>query len=252
MSQWMSPDERQPTQVALIRQSLQEQIRAGLLRPGMRLPSERALSERFATTRITLKEALAVLETEGQIYREERRGWFVAPPRLIYDPRTKSHFQAMVESQGRVATTRVLQAGPVVANAELCQRMGLAPLSPLLKICRVRSLDSRDVLYVEHYLLPERFPSLLETDLTCSLTRLYAERYGIGYGQSTFDILPTAAHGPVARALGLPQGAPLLQICRLNLDERGRLIDCDMEYWRQDAVVIRIQSDPLPPDSALS
>ena len=48
--------------------------------------AERALSERFATTRITIKEALSSLEADGLIYRAERRGWFVAPPRLTYDP----------------------------------------------------------------------------------------------------------------------------------------------------------------------
>ena len=48
-----------------------------------RLPSERQLSEEYSTTRITLREALALLESRGEIYRELRRGWFIAPPRLV-------------------------------------------------------------------------------------------------------------------------------------------------------------------------
>lgn len=244
MHSWTSPDANSlaTTQMAQIRQALLEQINAGLLLPGTRLPSERELSERFATTRITLKEALAALEAEGKIYREERRGWFVASARFIYDPRYKSHFQAMVEAQNRQVTTRVQSAGLIVAPVGLCQQLLLPPLSAMLQINRVRQLDGRSVLYVEHYLLPSRFPGLLDCDLEQSLTRLYAEQYGIRYGRSCFDIVPGAARGAVARGLNLADGAPVLLITRINYDEQGRLIDCDREYWRHDAVAIRIES----------
>lgn len=97
------------------------------------------------------------------------------------------------------------------------------------------------VLYVEHYLLPSRFPGLLDCDLEQSLTRLYAEQYGIRYGRSCFDIVPGAARGAVARGLNLADGAPVLLITRINYDEQGRL-STDREYWRHDAVAIRIES----------
>ena len=64
--------------VTAIGQVLQEQLDHGLLAPGSKLPAERKLSELFGTTRITVREALLQLEAQGQIYREERRGWFVA------------------------------------------------------------------------------------------------------------------------------------------------------------------------------
>ncbi len=240
---WTSPAEVQGlTQAAQIRQTLQAQIDAGLLLPGSRLPSERELSERFATTRITLKEALAALEAEGQIYREERRGWFVATPRFVYDPRYKSHFHAMVEAQQRQIETRVLHAGSVLATPAQCRQLALPPLSNLLRIGRVRQIDARNVVYVEHFLLPARFPDLLSHDLSQSLTRLYADHYGIRYGRAQFDIVSSAARGTVARALNLADGAPVLLITRINYDEQGALIDCDCEYWRHDAVVIRIDS----------
>ena len=94
--------EEAPRTVTAICRALQEQIDHGLLPEGGRLPAERALSELFETTRITLREALGQLEAEGLIYREERRGWFVSPRRLAYNPLVRSHFHAMVREQGRV------------------------------------------------------------------------------------------------------------------------------------------------------
>lgn len=67
-----------PRAVTTICHALQEQIEHGLLPHGSKLPAERKLSEVFATTRITLREALLQLEAQGLIYREERRGWFIS------------------------------------------------------------------------------------------------------------------------------------------------------------------------------
>ncbi|WP_038830520.1 GntR family transcriptional regulator, partial [Pseudomonas aeruginosa] len=50
-------DEALPTVTAICR-ALSEQIGHGLLPAGGKLPAERKLSELFATTRITLREAL--------------------------------------------------------------------------------------------------------------------------------------------------------------------------------------------------
>jgi DNA-binding GntR family transcriptional regulator len=91
--------ESAPRAVTAICLALQEQIEHGLLSAGCQLPAERKLSEVFATTRITLREALLQLEAKGLIYREERRGWFISPPRLLYDLVQRSHFHAMVHAQ---------------------------------------------------------------------------------------------------------------------------------------------------------
>ncbi len=73
-------DGRSSSKCEQICQTLRRYIGSGQLGAGQQLPAERALSERFATTRITIKEALSSLEADGLIYRAERRGWFVAPP----------------------------------------------------------------------------------------------------------------------------------------------------------------------------
>ncbi|QBF27976.1 UTRA domain-containing protein [Pseudomonas tructae] len=231
-----------PRAVTAICHALQEQIEHGLLSPGCKLPAERKLSEVFDTTRITLREALVQLEARGLIYREERRGWFVAPQRLTYDLIERSHFHAMVRAQGREAHTELLSARLLPAAASVCARLQLAPLSSVIQICRVRRIDGRAVLYAEHYLNPEYFPGILEHDLSRSLTELYADLYGIEYGRVRFEILPTALPVAAALALKVSAGSPGLHITRVNSDQHGRLIDCDLEYWRHDAIRIKAEA----------
>ena len=226
--------------VTTIGQVLQEQIDHGLLAPASKLPAERKLSELFGTTRITVREALLQLEAQGQIYREERRGWFVSPPRLAYNLMQRSHFHAMVSAQGRVPTTEVISARLQPASAAVCARLQLPAFSSVIQICRARRIDGRLVLYVEHYLNPQYFPQILDFDLTQSITELYARHYDLHYGRVRFEIVPTALPAEAAATLKVSTGSPGLRIERINYDQHERLIDCDLEYWRHDAIHVGV------------
>ncbi|MDH4555168.1 UTRA domain-containing protein [Pseudomonas sp. BN417] len=227
--------------LTVIYQALREQMDRGLLRRGSKLPSERQMCEVFSTTRITLREALGQLEAQGLIYREERRGWFVSPQRLVYNPLVRSHFHAMVAEQGRVPATEVLGVGLIPASVDICERLELPALSRVYQIRRARRVDGRLVLYVEHYLNPSYFPGIDEFDLTRSLTDLYASRYNIRYGRVRFEMVPTILPAEAAAPLKASVGSPALQIIRINRDQSGRLIDCDVEYWRHDALQVNVE-----------
>src|SRR5688572_9560094 len=111
------------TTLAVICKALSESIATGAFSAEGRLPSERTLSEQFSTTRITLREALSQLEAQGLMYRGVRRGWFVAPPRIVYNPLQRSHFHAMAKDQGRSAKTTVIDAKHCIASDTVCQKL---------------------------------------------------------------------------------------------------------------------------------
>lgn len=225
----------------IIAERLLARIKAGEFSQG-RLPSERALSEYFSTTRITLREALGKLEAQGHIYRELRRGWFIAPPRLIYNPLHHSHFHAMAAQQGRHATTEVLAALEVPVQDTVAGSLQLASGENVYCIRRLRRIDGRAVLYVEHYLNPAFFPGLLNEDLTRSLTELYELRYNIRYGGARFTIIPGPLPDVAAPALNVAPGSPGLLITRINRNQHRQIIDCDCEYWRYDALCVDVEA----------
>lgn len=226
-----------------IKEVLRDQIFGKLLLPLQKLPSERELSELFSITRISVKSALDSLETEGLIYREDRRGWFVSPPRVRYNPLSRCHFHQMITEQQRIAETKLIDVRTVMAPSDIAKELELTELTNIHIIERLRYIDGRAALFVENCLISHWFPDILSENLAQSLTTLYRDKYGFTTSRSHFDFIPTSAPEHVAHALNIRPGQQILKICRVNYNQDNHLIDCEFEYWRPDAVMISIDSD---------
>ncbi|MCC6475341.1 MAG: GntR family transcriptional regulator, partial [Burkholderiales bacterium] len=66
---------------AVVREKLRRQIADGTLRPGMRLPTELELPQRYGVSELTIRRALGDLVREGLIVRRRGSGSFVADRR---------------------------------------------------------------------------------------------------------------------------------------------------------------------------
>ncbi|WP_333003869.1 phosphonate utilization transcriptional regulator PhnR [Vibrio coralliilyticus] len=225
-------------QYVKIKDSIVEQIESGLLSPRQKLPAERKLSESFDTTRVTLREALSLLEAEGRIYREDRRGWFISPEPLKYDPTQTLNFTNMALAQNRSPQTELIAAKGILVNKQAASLLGLQPFSDVYKVDRVRYLEDRPVVFVTNYIRPELFPNLLDFDLSKSLTDIYRDHFGMVYQKIRYRISTSSLLGDTAQALRATSGTPAMVVERINYNQHGELIDCDIEYWRHDAISI--------------
>ena len=233
-------DYHSSTQLGSIKHYLKHWIQSGTVSKGDKLPSERELSLLFSTTRITIKDTLISLETEGLIYREERRGWYVSPERLCYNPLARTHFHQMVKEQNRSAETRLVGTRTEVAIGEYAQALDIDKITQIHIIERLRYIDGRAVLFVENVLKSSLFEGILSENLRLSLIDIYDKKYGYHTQRSQFDVLTTSAPTHVAKALNIASGQSVLKICRVNYKQDGQLMDAEFEYWRPDAVMIRV------------
>ncbi|OBT15533.1 phosphonate utilization transcriptional regulator PhnR [Vibrio sp. UCD-FRSSP16_10] len=225
-------------QYVKIKDVIVEQIESGQLSPRQKLPSERKLAELFDTTRVTLREALSLLEAEGRIYREDRRGWFISPLPLRYDPTLTLNFMDMAKAQNREPLTELVGYKSMLADKKVSELLCLPAFSDVFKVERVRYLEQRPVVFVENYVRPECAPTLLDHDLSLSLTDIYREHYGIHYSEIRYRVSTTSLFGEVAQKLRATAGSPVMLLQRINYDQQGNLIDCALEYWRHDAICI--------------
>lgn len=225
-----------------IRDYLSQQIAKGVISVHSKLPSERELVEQFSTTRITAREALSKLEAEGVIYRSNRRGWFVCPPRLNYDPSSRVNFYQLAQEQGRQASTHVLKVKKIKGPAHIRQPFHLNPNDKLIELSRVRFLEVRPVLFEKIYLPEHLVPDLSQHDLSGSLTQILKQDYGHAITQENNQIKVEAIYDDQAHELQLNDGSPCLNIHRKRYAKNARLIEYDIEYWVHSAIELMVSS----------
>jgi DNA-binding GntR family transcriptional regulator len=103
---------------------------------------------------------------------------------------------------------------------------------------RVRYLEGRPIAYTKKVIKSEFFPQLLSCDFLSSLTEIYNKKFGVVYQKTRYKISSTSLTGYVAQMLRATSGTPAMFVERINYDTLGRLVDCDIEYWRHDAICI--------------
>jgi GntR family transcriptional regulator len=207
---------------AQIEARLSERIAGGGLAPGERLPPERELAATLGVSRMTVRQALDSLARRGLVERGVGRGTFVraARPELRLD--------------GPLGLTAELAAQGLRAEAEV---LHAAVEGEELHVRRLRSTGGRPLVLEDSWLPAERFPGLLERDLSGSLYALMRS-YG-GEPVRASERLSAVAAGAEAAPLGVRVGAPLLLVEREAVAADGARVERARDLHRGAFVVER-------------
>lgn len=216
------------------RDSLVENIENGRLKPHDALPSERLLAEQLGISRMTARQALVELERAGYAYRKGKQGRYVADRRLSHDVGTTLSFAALALSESINLTIEVLSAETVAADGALAAQLAIDPGSPVHTYRRLFRVDGRTALIERESAIAERFPDLLEQDLSQPSTLLHESRYGVigSKGRvsircqkiSDRDIKLFAADSP-------PYG---LELDLIVIDTEGKPFCCSHQVWSSE------------------
>lgn len=225
-----------------VRDKLWQRIEEKAMGSQEKLPSERELASLFSTTRVTLRQALGQLEAEGKIFRSNRRGWYVTPERLHYDPSQDIGFYNLVRQQGYTPSTETLSKQLTEASEQIATLAGLEVGAPIYHIVRRRSIDNRCVVVEHNYINPARCPGLLTQDTDHSIWQLLKTEYALVPHKRQIEIYPQALTDLEADALNVNPGSAGLFMQRLSYDEQGAFLELDFEYWLHDALKVTVQA----------
>lgn len=232
-------DKRIPYYLQL-RDTIVNQITNGMMPAHSKLPSERELSNAHDMNRVTVRQSLLQLESQGLIYRLTRRGWYVSPPRFNYDPTQHISFMDNVVAQGRTPSTIILSKEEISASSKTAAHLGVQGGTFVFSLRRQRSIDVLSVLVEQITVNAALCPGLLDIPLDRSLTKIFEEHYGITIKRTTVNMYPAPLNDREAKELKVSGGTPGLFLTRSSYDADDNIIEYDEEYWRHDALAISL------------
>jgi GntR family histidine utilization transcriptional repressor len=144
---------------------LSNQIEAGGLKPGDRLPSEQELVRLFSVSRMTANRAFNELEAEGAITRVQGLGSFVAIHKTQSAVLEIRDIAAEIRARGqayRCEPVRIERPRTEAMN----RLLGLAPSSEHYRSCLVHYAEDLPIQIEDRFVNPKFAPGYIDQDFT--------------------------------------------------------------------------------------
>ncbi|RXJ73718.1 phosphonate utilization transcriptional regulator PhnR [Veronia nyctiphanis] len=221
-----------------IRDAIAEQVNSGTLEAGSKLPSERKLADTFRTTRVTLREALSLLEADGIIYREDRRGWFISQRPLKYTPDSDPDQLTLCELSSRDGKIALLKHATLMADKSAALLLGLPPFSEVIKTEQILSLEGRPVARTVNIIMPERLTMIEDEQLNLPLKTLIASQCIPDVSLHSYRVCVASLDTDHAASLRSSVGSMALLIEKVYASPQHGKFAASKEMWRHDVIEV--------------
>lgn len=221
--------------------ALRDAIQHGRLGPGDKLPSESELVDRYGVARMTARQAIQALKSEGLVVSEHGRGVFVRAAPVVrrlaserfarrHRDRGKAAFSVEAEKAGYTATVDRLTVTEIPVTPPVAERLGLAAGTPVVVRDRRYLANGEPVETAVSYIPADlaRGTAIAEEDTGPG--GIYARLEDAGHMLDHF-VEEVGARMPTPderRALQLSAGVPVITLIRTAYDTAGRAVEvCD-------------------------
>lgn len=170
-----------------VKKYLYSYIKSVDTKKGSKLPSENAIAENLAVSRVTIRRALDDLEQEGVVFRIHGKGTFINPEALQIKTNLTpgSEFSKLIEESGFTSRFEIARFETVPADEKTALILQIEKATPIYIIEKIYFADNHPAI-----VSIDRFPhELLEEDIQLQDS----------LKQSTFDIIRQKGRRIVSR-----------------------------------------------------
>ncbi len=229
-------DKDGPTPIYLqIAEAITSLLARGVLPPGYVLPPERVLCERFGISRMTLRQAMSLLDREGLIHSRRGMGTVVKHSRLRMQHQDFRSFSEEIRERGGRPESRLISLQQAIPTPSVRDFFELRERQNVYEIQRVR-LNDGEPLAFELARIPERLcPGLERFDLARnSLYQILEQSYGLRPETCTEEISAQIPSSEQRKLLSLPTRTAVLVVNRKTYMDDGRPFELTCSIYRGD------------------
>ncbi len=220
-----------------LKQILRSEIERGTYKPSDRLPSEPEMIQLYGVSRITVRQALSELETEGIVIRRHGKGTYVMERHIEQELVRLTDFVEDMELAGLAPSSQVLALTREAAKQHVTEVLGLNVETEVVRIDRLRLANERPIAFDTTW-LPLRFGLLLSEEMLRQETiyHILETHYAIPVEAGTFHITAANASTELAHRLHVTLNAALLLIQRTSYTTNNVPLYFQERYYRPDRV----------------
>lgn len=209
--------------------------------PGQKIPSERALSERFGVARMTLRHAIETFILEGRLERRPGSGTYISNQCYSLAARCQS-FSSEMKSQGLEPGNKLLFSKVVSADKVSSGKLRIPLNAKILKFSRLRFGGDFPMAY-QTTTIPTAYIGLIQdTELEGSLEDLLKSKFGISITTSQTEISVELSDQKVSKLLGIVSSSPCLVKETIDIDSRSRSIMWNKTWYNAERFKIRFDA----------
>ena len=230
-----------------VRNEIAGRIDSGQYAANQQLPSERDLSDSLGISRMTARQVYVTLQQAGLIYRSNRRGWFVSPPRLSYALTRSVSFLTNVQAEGGTPLVKVLNTETVRPEPWVADKLGLGRTGRIHSVRRLLSIGEQPAMIDIIYTSATRFPDFFDNRMDQSLTKLWKDRYEIDVTRAEVTIRAATLSAEDSAALQVEPEAAGILVLQLMIGHDGKPVAVNLQNWRIDVAEFTIEAQfPRP------
>ncbi len=202
-----------------IESSLRNDILSGILKPGVQLPPDRQIADRFKASRMTARRALAALEQQGLIRIQQGQGMFVSRDLIDYQLGERVRFNENLWASHMQSIRHLLSAREEQAASLLAARLRIPIGAPVLYLTTLAGTDGTPIVYGQHWYSAERFRGLDEAFRRTGSFSAALREFGVAdYRRQVTEIIARMPSAEEARLLQQPRSCPVLRVESIDVD----------------------------------
>ncbi len=215
---------------------LRASIMSGEWVPGSSIPAETQLAKSYGVALGTMRQAIAVLVTEGLLERMHGRGTFVssgiggASLLRFFRFRTAEGAGSTTATHAdtEIPVSRITEKRVVKASAEVASALNIAMRDPVLALTRIRTLAGAPCLFERIWLpLPlfSAFTTLNKSQWDDLLYPMFQRICSVTVYKADDSVTFCLGEDEVVQALQLHAKAPCARVERRAFDMSGRCVE---------------------------
>ncbi|WP_077624751.1 GntR family transcriptional regulator [Sediminibacillus massiliensis] len=224
-----------------LEEEIKQLIKSEQLKPGELLPSEREYAEKYNISRMTVRQAINNLASDGLLIRQKGKGTFIAEKKFEQTLQGLTSFSEDMKARGLTPSSKLVRFDVIQADQKLAEKLQLAEGDDLFIIHRIRLANESPVAVETIYTPKSIVGDMTEADFTPSFYHYMEKKLGYSIKQAHQEMEASLANDFEREHLRINEGDPVLLMERLTFLSNDIPFEYVKSAYRADRYKFKLQ-----------